>query len=49
LHRLVKPAKEIVTIDKRFDISKKNKKQAGMTFACDAPFIRGCISISAKR
>lgn len=45
-HRVVRPSTEIVVFDKRFDMINSKYKKAGATFASDAPFIRGCISIS---
>jgi len=46
-HRTVKSTNEIAKIDKRFNQVNKQYKKSGAVFACDAPFVRGCISISS--
>lgn len=47
LHRIIKPSAEIANFDRRFHASNKIKN-IGAKFACDAPFVRGCISIKTK-
>jgi hypothetical protein len=47
-HRIVRPSTDIVTLDKRFDSINPKYKKNEAVFASDAPFIRGCISISTK-
>jgi len=42
--RVLKSSAEIINFDNRFISDNKNH---GAAFACDAPFVRGCISISA--
>jgi len=47
-HHVVLPSSEIANLDNRFiDINSKYKIP-GTNFASDGPFVRGCISISAK-
>jgi hypothetical protein len=45
-HRVIQSSAKIPSLDKRFVA--KEKKHSASTFACDAPFIRGCISIKTK-
>lgn len=47
-HKVVKPSNEIAEHDSRFNNMAKNHKLPGAKFAADAPFVRGCISISKK-
>lgn len=43
LHKTIKSSKELLKIDTR--LSDKSWVKAGMQFAADAPFVRGCVSI----
>jgi len=48
-HQVVKDSIEIAKQDKRFKFCTVRKKPGKtMSFASDAPFLRGCVSISAK-
>lgn len=47
-HRIVQSSIQIAKFDNRFTNIHSNFKQRGATFASDAPFLRGCISISRK-
>ena len=47
-HRIVQSSKNISTLDKRFNSINPKYKLTGATFASDAPFVRGCISINKK-
>jgi hypothetical protein len=47
-HRIVQNSSEIANTDERFNFINPKYKVAGATFASDAPFVRGCISIRAK-
>lgn len=47
-HRIVQPSIDIVTLDNRFNFIHPAYKNSGAVFASDAPFVRGCISISTK-
>lgn len=47
-HRIVQPSSYITTLDTRFNSIDIDSKKDGAVFACDAPFVRGCISISRK-
>lgn len=47
-HRVIQSASKIISIDKRFNYIGDRDKLSGATFACDAPFVRGCISIRKK-
>lgn len=46
-HRVVRASTDIPAIDKRFTPSHHPHKKTGAVFAADAPFVRGCISLSA--
>jgi hypothetical protein len=48
-HKIIKPAAEIADFDKRFLQIKKESKSPAATFASDAKFIRGCVSIQAPQ
>ena len=45
-HNVIKSSKQIPELDKRFN--PKDRKNQEAIFACDAPFIRGCVSIKTK-
>jgi len=45
-HRIIRSSSEIINHDKRFTFVTNNQKLKGSVFAADAPFVRGCISIS---
>jgi hypothetical protein len=45
-HRIIQPSTEIVRFDKRFTLMDPKYKISTAKFASDAPFVRGCISIS---
>lgn len=47
-HRIVKPSTDLITLDKRFHNVSNDAKIKGASFASDAPFVRGCISIQSK-
>lgn len=47
-HKLILPANEIINHDKRFNKKYAYKCTDEANFAGDAPFVRGCVSISAK-
>jgi hypothetical protein len=47
-HRITQPSSEIAKLDERFNFIDPKYKVPGATFASDAPFVRGCISIKAK-
>ncbi|MBV9575869.1 MAG: hypothetical protein JO149_04525 [Gammaproteobacteria bacterium] len=47
-HNYIQQANEIITHDKRFS-AKYATKHEGAVFSCDAPFVRGCISIRIKK
>lgn len=47
-HHVVRSATEIPNFDDRFNAVNPNLKIHGAKFASDAPFVRGCISISRK-
>ncbi|MDX1901500.1 MAG: hypothetical protein SFW66_05790 [Gammaproteobacteria bacterium] len=48
-HKVVKDSQEIAKQDKRFRYCSARKKPGkNMVFASDAPFVRGCVSISSK-
>ncbi|OGT37191.1 MAG: hypothetical protein A3F12_04200 [Gammaproteobacteria bacterium RIFCSPHIGHO2_12_FULL_38_14] len=45
-HHIVQPSADLVSLDERFQYVTPNNKANGAKFASDAPFVRGCISIS---
>jgi len=47
-HKIILPSSEIVTLDPRFEYAQYQSIAEGSTFASNAPFVRGCISISNK-
>ena len=47
-HRIVQTSSEIANMDERFNLVNPKYRVHGATFAGDAPFVRGCISIRAK-
>jgi hypothetical protein len=47
-HRIVRDSAEIPTLDDRFNFINPKYKVSGATFASDAPFVRGCISMSTR-
>jgi hypothetical protein len=47
-HRIVQPSTQIASRDRRFKYV-ANKQKSSARFASDAPFVRGCISITTKR
>ena len=47
-HHIVRLSNEISELDNRFNIVNSKYKTKGATFASDAPFVRGCISIKTK-
>lgn len=46
-HRIVRSSAEIVKLDTRFSYCATKYKKNGSTFAADAPFVRGCISMNS--
>jgi hypothetical protein len=47
-HRVVLPSSEIATHDDRFNIINPKFKTKEARFSSDAPFVRGCISVSTN-
>lgn len=47
-HKVIKIASDIFKLDERFQFVTKNNKVPKAVFACDAQFVRGCISIGRK-
>lgn len=47
-HRITRSSSEIIKHDDRFNHHNNPYKAADAKFACDAPFVRGCISIKVK-
>lgn len=47
-HRVIRSSSEIVSSDKRFVYTSTKHKYSDAGFSSDAPFLRGCISISAS-
>jgi hypothetical protein len=47
-HNILRLASDLANFDKRFIDIKKGYKLDKAVFAADAPFVRGCISISSK-
>lgn len=45
-YHIIKLTNQISELDKRFEMISKKFKKPGAKFASDAPFVRGCISIS---
>lgn len=45
MHHVIRPTKEILTMDKRFDRTDTMSSNSEATFAKDATFLRGCIAI----
>lgn len=48
-HRIVQPSTNMLALDKRFKHITNKQKKSTARFASDAPFVRGCISITTKR
>lgn len=46
-HRIVLPSNNIIALDTRFSTSLAATSQPSATFASDAPFVRGCVSIQS--
>jgi hypothetical protein len=47
-HQLIQPSKKIIEHDNRFRSNFSYKAAMNSTFASDAPFLRGCVSIGLK-
>jgi len=45
-HRIIQSSRKIIELDTRF--THNNTKNSDASFASDAPFVRGCISIQSK-
>ncbi len=48
-HKIVRPSAEILQLDNRLKYTSKNFQIENAMFASDAPFVRGCISITTKK
>jgi hypothetical protein len=47
-HHVINDSKEVVTLDKNFDMIQPDYRLKEAVFASDAPFLRGCIGIYKK-
>lgn len=48
-HKAMMPSNNVINYDKRFKVVAPGNKVPGAKFACDAKFLRGCISINSFR
>lgn len=48
-HNLIQQSKNLIRYDDRFNSKHAFKVYSGAEFACDAPFVRGCIGIGLKK
>lgn len=48
-HRVVRSSADLMILDDRFSAAGSNSKFVSASFSADAPFVRGCVSISSNR
>ncbi len=48
-HKLIQKSDTIITYDKRFNAKYTYKNAPNSSFASDAPFLRGCVSVGLKK